>query len=338
MRSLRKSASRNVGARSGGLIKSLAALLGAMACCLSSFASAADYPVRPLRFVVCTPPGGQIDILARLTAEKMQASMGQPAVVENKPGAVGRIAVQDILKTPSDGHSVLFCGIQLVTMPLFFKEPGYGMGKDILTTAILMDNAGTVAINAGIPARNLREFITYAKANPGKLNYVSYGNHHITLAIEAFKAAEGFTMVPIPFAGTAPMLTGMVQGELHFGVNAVTLFKPLVDKNQVRLIATVGSQRTTTAPDVPTAAEQGYPNFIMPSWFAAFVRGGTPKDVTERINRELNTAVRLPDVRTKLEALDAAVLNMNLDEINRDVQSKYEFFSKIATQLKIEKQ
>jgi len=299
---------------------------------------AADYPTRPLRFVVCTPPSGPTDVLARLAGDKLSQAVGQAVVVENKPGAAGRIAAQDVLKSPADGYTAMFCGIQIVTMPLFFKDPGYELGKDLVTDAVLLDSAGTIGISSKVPAKNLKEFIAYAKANPGKLNYVSYGNHHVTLAIEAFMGAEGFSMVPIPFTGSAPMLTAMSQGDIHFGVNTVNVFKPLVDKGQIRLIATVGAQRTANAPDLPTAAEQGYSNFIVPAWFGAWVRGGTPRDAMERLNRELNAAIKLPDVRPKLEAFDGTIMALPLEEVDREVQSKFEFFSKVASRLKIDKQ
>jgi tripartite-type tricarboxylate transporter receptor subunit TctC len=304
----------------------------------ASAAQAQSYPSKTVRFVVCNPPGGQIDLLARLTAEKLGSTLGQSFVVENKPGAAGRIAAQDILKFPPDGYNVMFCGLQILTMQLFFKEPGYDLGKDLITNAILVQSSGTIALSAAIPATNLKEFIAYAKANPGKLNYASYGNHHVTLSIEAFMRAEGFSMVPIPYAGTAPMIAALGQGDVHFADNSVAVFKPLVDKGQLRLIATVAQQRNPLAPNVPTAIEQGYPNFIIPSWYAAFIRGGTPRDVQEKLNKELNAAVKLPDVRSKMEAQDAEVVNMNLDEIVKEVQSKVDFLARTATALKIEKQ
>ncbi len=183
----------------------------------------------------------------------------------------------------------------------------------------------------------VKKFVAYAKANPGKLNCASFGNHPVTLAIEAFNRMAGIEMVGIQFAGAAPMMTALLRNDIQFATNTPDLLKQYVDNRTIRILAATGKKRYSQLPDVPTVIESGYPDFIMPSWLGMFVRGGTPPELIDKMSKEIAAALQAPEVKARMETM-GAVMGTTPGEMRRQVEREVKFFGDIAKAMNVERQ
>lgn len=279
-----------------------AIVLGA---CLSPLAWAQNYPAKPLRIVVPFGAGGVADLTARTVAQKMAQNMGQPIVIENKPGAGGVGAADLVAKSAPDGYTLLLMSnASAVTATMFTKLP-FDMSKDfaLISTLGFFDIGVVTATESRF--KTMADLLAYAKANPGKLNVGSINTGSTqNLAAELFKANVGVDMQIVPFNGTPAVINALRGGQIDVAVEILSPIMGQIKGGALRALAITDDQRSASLPDVPTTKEVGLPNYLASSWNALAVPAATPKDVVARLHREIVAAVRDPDVNKKLRDLN----------------------------------
>jgi tripartite-type tricarboxylate transporter receptor subunit TctC len=263
-------------------------------------ASADSYPSRPLRWIVPFPAGGSTDLIARLMGEWLAQKLGQPVIIENKPGGGTNIGVQAVVNAPADGYTLLFAVATNAINPSLYKSLPFDFQRDIAPVAGLAELPLVVDLNPAVPAQTVPEFIAYAKANPGKINFASFGVRTIShLALELFKSAAGIDVVHVPYQGGAPMLTDLLSGRIQAGIDALPNSLPHIKSGGVRALAVLSAKRTPALPDVPTMAET-LAGFEVTPWTALGVPTGTPAEIVERLNREVNAGLADPGIRARM--------------------------------------
>jgi tripartite-type tricarboxylate transporter receptor subunit TctC len=274
---------------------------------LPSEAAAQAYPSKPIRFVVPYPPGGPLDTVARLTAQKVSESVKQPVIVDNKPGAGGNIGADIVAKSPADGYTILMGAVATHAInPSLYASIPYDAVRDFAPVTQLASTPNILIVNPSVPASNVREFIAYAKANPGKLNFGSGSTGSAGhLAGELFKALAGVEMTHVPYKGAAPAMQDLVAGQIQLMFDNLASALGQVRAGKVKGLAVTTAKRTSLAPELPTIAESGLPGFDISTWFGIFVPAGTRRDVVERLHAEFTRALASPDVREKIVNLGA---------------------------------
>ena len=295
----------------------------ALALLLLASAASAAYPDKPITLIVPWAPGGSTDILGRAIAEQLTRSMGQPVLVENRAGASGNIGSNLVAKARPDGYTLLIGSMSTHAMnPALMPAMPFKGADDFTPIALVANVVNTMVINAAVPARNLQEFIAYAKANPGKLAYASAGsgstNH---LSAEMFDKAAGIHMLHVPYKGGAPAVLDTVANQTQVLFSAGTQTLPHVKAGKLRLLAVTEAKRSALLPDVPTVAET-LPGFEMSVWYAMFGPAGMPRELVVRLNAEINKALSVPEVRSRLDAMGVEVISSTpkqlADTLRRD--------------------
>ncbi|HWX82507.1 MAG TPA: tripartite tricarboxylate transporter substrate binding protein [Xanthobacteraceae bacterium] len=274
--------------------------LAAAAAIVPRLASADTYPSRPIRWIVPFPAGGSTDLIARLMGEWLAQKLGQPVVIENKPGGGTNIAVQAAVNAPADGYTLLFAVASNVINPSLYKSLPFDFQRDIAPVAGLAELPLVFDVTPALPATTVPEFIAYAKANPGKINFASFGARTIShLAIELFKIAAGIDVVHVPYQGGAPMLTDLLSGRIQAGIDALPNSLPHIKSGGVRGLAVLSAKRTQALPDLPTLGET-ISGFEVTPWTALGVPSGTSNEIVERLNREVNAGLADPGIKARL--------------------------------------
>jgi tripartite-type tricarboxylate transporter receptor subunit TctC len=266
-----------------------------------SHAASAQYPAKPVRMIVPFPPGGGADNTARIVATHLARTLGQPVVVDNRAGADGAIATEAVIKSPADGYTLLFgTSSPIIYVPLQRKNAPYDPLSALMPVSLVGHFSVFLFVHSDVPARSLAEFVSYARANPGRVNN---GVGHMTAILTSAKLAKqaGLQMTNLPYKGDAPVLPDLVAGRVHFMVT-VTPATALVHakEGRVRPLATILDRRAAIAPEVPTTAEAGFPSVTVPSWAAIFGPAELPADVRERLSAAINHILRDAGVRDTL--------------------------------------
>ena len=278
-------------------------------------------PSRTVRIVVPIV-GSTNDTLARLVAPELQKVLGQSVIVENRGGAGGTIGADMVAKSPPDGHTLLigFNGPIAINVTLFNKLP-YDPVKDLTPITLAVTSPQFLAVHPSVPARNVAEFVAYAKANPGKLSYgsVSTGSaSHLTM--EMLKSASGINIEHVPYKGAAPALVDLVGGQVQAAFLVPGNVQQFVKEGKLRVIASSGQKRFAASPEVPTMIEQGYADFVALSWIGFLAPGGTPKPILDRYNKEIVRILNLPEVRAKLEQMEFDVVGGTAEQFRNWIQ------------------
>jgi tripartite-type tricarboxylate transporter receptor subunit TctC len=263
-------------------------------------AQPAAYPTKPIRIVVGFAPGGGSDFIARLVAQKMHDKLGQPVIVENRPGAGGNLAAELALKSPADGYTLYLAAASYTVNPALYKL-NFDPVKDITPIAQLARGPFVIAVNPSVKANTLKELVDLAKKDPGKLAYASAGNGSIThMASEYFMSTAGIDVLHIPYKGTSPALTDTISGQTQivFGTTASTL--PFVKSGQLKALAVTTAKRLPALPNVPTVGESGYPAFDVTVWHGLIAPAGVPAEITARLNQAINESMIAPGMDTHL--------------------------------------
>jgi tripartite-type tricarboxylate transporter receptor subunit TctC len=304
-------------------MKRLAILMLAVA--LSGAAAAQGYPSKPVRFVVPFPPGNAGDLMARMLAEKLTTSMKQTVIVDNRPGAGGNIGAEHAAKSAPDGYTVLIAASGIVTANAFLYKLSFDPQKDLVPVTLLYSGAPVLVVSPKVEQKSLQELIAFARRNPGKLTYASYGSGHVSHIIgEMFKQAAGIDLLHIPYKSSP--LPDVMSGQ----VDMIFESPLLVAKNTGRLrpLGVVSAKRNAKMPDVPAIAEV-LPGFEVTGWLGAFVPAGTPPDIVQRLNRELVSAIQAPDFRKKLDELMLDPGGNTPEEFAAYVRDMYERVGKV---------
>jgi tripartite-type tricarboxylate transporter receptor subunit TctC len=277
-------------------------LIAASLAMASPFALAQAWPNKPIRLVVTFPSGGAPDILARLFADK--ANLGQPVVVDNKPGAGGNIGADNVAKSPPDGYSLVMgtVGTHSINGALYSKMP-YDMVKDFTPVGHVASAPNLLVVTNSLPVKNVAELITYMKANPNKLSFGSPGiGTSVHVSGELFKSMTGTTMQHVPYKGRQFAIPDLVGGQIQVMFDNMPSALPMAKEGKIRALAQTTAKRSPAAPDVPTVAET-VPGFEATTWFAMFAPAGTPRDIVMKVNAEMQRVFNLPDVQDKLKTL-----------------------------------
>jgi tripartite-type tricarboxylate transporter receptor subunit TctC len=300
-------------------------------------ASAVDaYPSKPVLIVVPFTPGTGMDILARQVGQKLGERWKQPVVVENRPGASGNIGTELVVKAPADGYTLLMSVNTLVMNASLYRNLPYDPVKDLAPVEKMAVGTLVATVNPAVPANTLEEFVTYARANPGKLAYGSPGvgtPQH--LATELFKSTVGVEMLHVPYKGSSGAITGLISGDVVFMFNALHAVLPQIKAGKLKALAVGGAARAPTAPDVPTVAESGYPDFDVDLWYGLLAPAATPKAIIAKLNRDISEVITTPQMRATLAGQGLEVVTSTPEAFGSLVKTDLARWSKVVTAAKI---
>jgi tripartite-type tricarboxylate transporter receptor subunit TctC len=271
-----------------------AAGLGASALALPGAMAQAPWPSRAIRFVVPFAPGGTSEIVARSVAAELSRQLGQSVYVDNKPGGAGTVAMQEVAKSAPDGHTLILGHVgTLAVNPYMLKNQPYDVNRDFIPVTLLAKVPNVFVIHPDVPATNFKEFVAYAKKNPGVLNYGSAGNASAGhLAMEYLKLVTGMFITHIPYRGTGPQLTDLLSGRTQASSAGLPALSAYIKSGKLRAIAVGTSQRISALPDVPTVAEMGFRNFETSQWYGMLAPAGTPPEIVKRLQEESFKALK----------------------------------------------
>jgi tripartite-type tricarboxylate transporter receptor subunit TctC len=277
---------------------------------VSRFAFAQAYPTRPVRWIVGFPAGGGSDVLARLVAQWLSERLGQPFVIDNRPGAAANIATKAVVRTPPDGYTLLQTSVSAAINATLYDKLNFLFLRDIAPVASLTRSAYVMAVHPSFPAKTVPEFIAYAKANPGKINMASAGNgtpQH--LSGELFKIMAGVNMIHVPYRGDAPALTDLLAGQVQLCFTGLVSSIEYIRTGKVRALAVTTANRLETMPDIPTVGDF-VPGYEASGWQGIGAPKSTPTDIVEKLNKEINAV--LADPRMKQRLLDVGGVPLSL--------------------------
>ena len=275
-----------------------------VACLAAGAALAQAYPSKPLRMVVPFPPGGSADILGRSVGQKLGERLGQPVVIDNRPGAGASIGAKAVAEAPADGYTLLLGTVSSHAMSPATNTVGYDPVKDFTPIAEIASIPFVVLVHPGVPVKSIAELVALAKSKPGQVTYASAGsgtsNH---LAGELLGMAAGIKMLHVPYKGSAPALNDLLGGQVNAMFDLQLTAMPQIKSGKVRALAMTGAKRSALLPELPTVREAGVPGYEVTAWFGFFGPAGVPKPIVDRLNAELNAIMKLPDIRAKFAEL-----------------------------------
>jgi len=315
--------------------KQILAAIGLAAACAGAVAQ--PYPSKPIRFVVATAAGGASDIVARTVAERMQEGLGQPIVVEAKPGANGNLAAEFVAKAAPDGYTMMMGTIGVMAInPSMYRKVQFDPLTDFVPVAPLVSFSNILVVRPDLPVKNVKELIEYARANPGKLRYGSPGSGGSPhMAMVVFGQMNNLDIVHVPYKGAAAALNDLLGGHIDMAFSDPLVTTPHVNAGRVRALAVSGPQRLESAPDIPTVAEAGVPGFSVVGWLGIVVPAGTPPDRIAMLNAAANKALANPDVRKRLIANGALITPGTPADFDKLVRSEYARWKKVVTDSKL---
>jgi tripartite-type tricarboxylate transporter receptor subunit TctC len=303
------------------ITRTIAALALAM---LASGAHAQAWPTKPIKWVVPFAPGGTTDILARTIGDKLAIALGQPVIIENKPGAGGGVGADYTAKAPADGYTIMGGTISTHAINAsLYKSLPYDPVKDFAPITLIARVPNMLVVNPDVPAKNVAELIALMKASPAKYTFASSGNgtsQH--LSGELFKTMAGVEMQHIPYKGSPPALQDVVGGQVTMTFDNITTAWPLAKGGKLRALAVTTAKRSSVAPEVPTLAESGLAGYEVGSWQGVFAPAGTPPEIVKRLNAEIVKIIRTPDVNEKLTALGAEPVGNTPEEFGALVRAE----------------
>ena len=309
-----------------------AAAAGFCAALFAADAPAQSYPAKPIRLVVGFPAGGPTDIVSRTIAPRMSEALGQQILVDNRGGAGGVIATEQVTKAPPDGHTLLMGTIGGIAVAMsLIPNRGYDTLRDLapVTQAVTVTNL--LVVHPSVPARNVKELLAIARSKPGRLNYASSGNGTVThLAGELFKLMGKADITHVPFKGGAPALTALISGEVDLSYENSLVVTPHVKAGKVKALAVTGKKRSQLMPELPTIAESGLPGYDASGWYGLFVPAATPKAVVTRLNQEAVKALRLPEVVKTLSSQGAEPVASTPEEFGAFVRSEIDKWANLV--------
>jgi tripartite-type tricarboxylate transporter receptor subunit TctC len=303
----------------------------ALACGFAAQVHAQAWPTKPIRYVVPFPPGGATDILARVMADKLGPALGQPVIVENRAGAAGNLGTDLVAKAPPDGYTILMVTVaQSISESLYAKLP-YNLMRDLAPVALVARVPNVMEVHPSVPAHTVQEFIAYAKANPGKLNFASSGSGtSIHMSGELFKLLTGVDMVHVPYKGSAAALTDLIGGQVSVMFDNLPPSMPHIKSGKLRALAITTTTRYPALPDLPTMEEAGVPGYEASSWFGIMAPAGTSKEIVARLNAEARKIEAMPDVRERFDQQGAVPSPGTPEDFDRFIRAEIEKWGKVV--------
>lgn len=294
-------------------------------------AAAQQYPTRPVRLVVGFPPGGSTDLAARALGDKLSQALGQPIVVENKAGASGNIAAEQVARSAPDGYTLLMAATSFATAPAFFAKLSWDPVKDFTPVSLVATVPIIAVTHPSVPAKNLKELVAYSKANPGKLNMASPGAQTLTrLSGERFKQVAGLDWVTVHYKGGAPAMQDMLGGTAQIMFANISDVISQVKAGKLNAMAVATPQRAAAVPEVPTFAESGYPEYSFITWQAVVGPAGMPRPVVQRLNADIVRIMATPEIKERFASFGTDAASSTPEELGRFLASEVEKIAKVA--------
>jgi tripartite-type tricarboxylate transporter receptor subunit TctC len=301
-------------------------------------ASTQAFPTRPVRIVVGFPPGGVSDIVARLMGRWLSGRLGQPFVTENRPGAGSNIATEAVVRAPADGYTLLLVNPANAISATLYDNLNYNFMRDIAPVASIVRVPNVMEVNPSVPAKTVREFIAYAKTNPGKVNYASAGNGTtVHLAGELFNMMAGVNLVHVPYRGSVPALTDMLGGQVQVMFDALPSSIEHVRSGKLRALAVTTAARSPALPDIPTLGDF-VPGFEASVWQGIGAPKSTPPEIVEKLNKEINAALSDPRIRAQLANLGSTALALSPAEFGTLVAEETEKWARVIRKASLKAQ
>jgi tripartite-type tricarboxylate transporter receptor subunit TctC len=277
------------------------------------------------------PAGGPTDVVARIVSDKVASQVGQRIIIDNRPGAAGNIAVEILTRANADGHTLLYSSNAIALSPGLYSKLGYDPHKDLAPVTEIGAGCLIFVVHPSLPPKTAQEFVDYAKARPGQLNYASSGAGTSThLAAVLFSQRTGIQTQHIPYKGTAPSLVDMIAGRTQFLMGAVLTAVPHVKEGRLRALAVTGSKRIASLPDVRTLEESGFPGFVVTTWQGIFAPAGIPAAVLARVNGEFVKAVHSPELKPRIEQQDMDPTGLPVKTFNAMYYAELKRWTKVA--------
>ncbi len=296
----------------------------------TAHAQQAAYPSKSIRFILPFPPGGPTDLLGRIVAQKLAEQLGQPVIADNRGGAGGNLGVGLAAKSPPDGYTVVLSSPLIALSPSLYLKLDYDPARDLAPISLVAVIQNVMLVHPSVPAKTLKEFIQLARARPGKLNFGSGGTGTTTqLASELLKSLARIDMVHVPYKGTGVALIALMSGQVDMLVMAAPAAAPQIHAGKVRALAVLSAQRVATIANVPTAKEAGVDNFEVPIWYGILAPAGTPRDIINRLNLELNKVVTTPEVRERLTAAGVEPMTNTPEQFASFIKSETVRYAKV---------
>ena len=292
-------------------------------------AFAQAFPTKPIRLILPFPPGGPSDILGRALSQKLSEQLGQQVIADNRPGAGGNLGLELTAKAPPDGYTVVLSSPLIALSPSLYSKLNYEQ-KDLAPISLVAQIQNVVLVHPSVPAKNLKELAQIARASPGKLNYGSGGVGTTThLAPELFMSMTKTKMVHVPYKGSGQALIGLIGGQVDVLVMAVPAAEAQVKAGKARALAIVSEKRATPLPNVPTAKESGFDNFVVDIWYGILTASGTPQPIINRLNTEINKALASPDMKERLLAAGIQPLGNTPEQFASFIRNETQRFAKV---------
>ena len=294
-------------------------------------AAAQQYPTKAIRFVVPFAPGGGTDIIGRVVAQALNDALGQPVVVDNRGGAGSTLGTEIVAKSPADGYTILFGNISLAFNATLYTKLRYDTIRDLAPISLSAVQPNILVIHPGLPAKNLKEFIELARANPGKYNYASAGTGSGThLAAELLKLQTKIDIVHVPYKGTGPALTDLLGGQINMMVSTFASALPHVKSGRMRALGVTTAKRSPAAPDVPTLIEGGVAGYDYSTWYGLLAPAGTPKPIIDMLNATNRKVLARDDIKQKLESQGVDPIVNTPAEFSAYMKSETEKWGKVV--------
>lgn len=303
----------------------------AMAGLTSSHVAAQTYPVKPVSLIVPFPAGGTTDVLARALGQALSKSLGQPVIIESKPGAGATLGADFVAKAKPDGYTLLMGAVHHTIAASVYKKLPYDFQKDLLpiTTVALVPNV--LVVNPAVPAKNVAELLALAKASPGKLTYGSNGTGTGQHLIGAqFEGMGGVQMLHVPYKGSGPLTTDLLGGQINMSFDTITPVLSHIKAGKLRALAITTSKRSAALPDVPTLDEAGLKGFDLGTWFGVLAPAGTPKDIVARLNLEMVRIIHSPEFKKRMEDIGAEPIGNTPEQMAQQIRGDTERFAKLV--------
>lgn len=291
----------------------------------------AQYPAKPVKLIVPTVPGSPPDVLARLLGDKLASNLGQPVLVENRPGAFGTIGLNAVAKATPDGYTLGILDLAYIVAPGLIAKIPYDTERDLTAVTLFARSSNILVVPSGSSVRSVAELIAAAKAKPGFLKFASGGNGtpaHLTA--ELFKREVGADVVHVPYKGAVAGATALLAGDVDMMFGATVAISPHIKSGKLRALATVAPRRIPTYPDLPTLVELGYANVAVSAWDGVVAPTGTPKEVVARLHREIQKVVAMQETKQRLEAIGMESADLGPEEFAAHIRSELQRWNKVV--------
>ncbi len=303
---------------------------------LPALAAAQTFPSKPIRIIAAATAGGGVDATSRIVAQNLHEALGQPGVVENRPGAGGSVAGDVVAKAAADGHTLLAISISYAVLPSSHKNLPFSPERDLVPVTVMVNAPNILVAHPSLPVKSIKELIAYARKRPGEINYASSGNASPShLATENLKLLTKMNLTHVPYKGTVPGMTDVIAGRVSLMFASIISTRHHIDAGKLRVLAAAGSKRAAAAPEIPTIAEAGVPGYAVDVWYAMVAPAATPRPVLERLNQTTAKILHSPDVTKKLAGMGLEPVAEGLAASDAYIKSEIQKWARVVAAAKI---